>query len=120
MRIEPEFCSKFLWTELALSRKRNQRKNLTRFYFPKVPLRPRNANAWLLRMADCLGIAGLRPLADAWHRRVMADEVVAHAFSHGFHPHHVEVSWTELTDGTSLGKPYIKPCARIALHDLIR
>jgi hemoglobin len=36
------------------------------------------------------GIAGLRRLADAWHRRVMADDVVAHAFSHGFHPHHVE------------------------------
>ena len=29
-------------------------KNLTRFYLPKVPLRPRNADAWLLRMADCL------------------------------------------------------------------
>jgi hypothetical protein len=39
---------------LALSRKRDQRKNLTRFYFPKVSLRPRNANAWLLRMAGCL------------------------------------------------------------------
>jgi hemoglobin len=29
-------------------------------------------------------------LAGAWHRRVMADEVVGHAFSHGFHPQHVE------------------------------
>src|SRR5580700_3041141 len=36
------------------------------------------------------GIEGMRRLADAWHRRVMADEVVAHAFSHGFHPQHVE------------------------------
>ena len=25
-------------------------------------------------------------LAHAWHQRVMADEIVAHAFSHGFHP----------------------------------
>ena len=29
-------------------------------------------------------------LAHAWHQRVMADEVVAHAFSHGFHPQHTE------------------------------
>jgi hemoglobin len=29
---------------------------------------------------------GLRRLAYAWHNRVMADDVVAHAFSHGFHP----------------------------------
>lgn len=33
---------------------------------------------------------GMRRLADAWHRRVLADEVVAHAFSHGFHPEHTE------------------------------
>ena len=32
------------------------------------------------------GNDGLRRLADAWHRRVMADDVFAHAFSHGFHP----------------------------------
>ena len=36
------------------------------------------------------GMEGLRRLAYAWHRRVMADDVVAHAFSHGFHPQHVE------------------------------
>lgn len=36
------------------------------------------------------GIDGLRRLANAWHRRVMADDVVAHAFSHGFHPQHIE------------------------------
>ena len=27
-------------------------------------------------------------LANAWHARVMADDVVSHAFSHGFHPEH--------------------------------
>lgn len=27
-------------------------------------------------------------LAHAWHERVLADEVVAHAFSHGYHPEH--------------------------------
>ncbi len=36
------------------------------------------------------GAAGVHRLAQAWHARVLADEVVAHAFSHGFHPHHTE------------------------------
>jgi hemoglobin len=36
------------------------------------------------------GAEGLRRLADAWHRRVIDDEVVGHAFSHGFHPQHTE------------------------------
>jgi hemoglobin len=36
------------------------------------------------------GSAGLLRLAEAWHARVMADEVVSHAFSHGFHPRHTE------------------------------
>jgi hemoglobin len=29
-------------------------------------------------------------LARAWHEQVMADEIVSHAFSHGFHPQHTE------------------------------
>ena len=48
------------------------------------------------------GSEGLRRLADAWHRRVLADDVVAHAFSHGFHPHHVErlaAYWAEALGG---------------------
>jgi hemoglobin len=36
------------------------------------------------------GAEGVRRLAHAWHERVMADELVAHAFSHGFHPQHTE------------------------------
>lgn len=36
------------------------------------------------------GMEGMRRLAEAWHQRVLADEVVAHAFSHGFHPEHTE------------------------------
>jgi hemoglobin len=36
------------------------------------------------------GAEGLFSLASAWHARVMADEVVSHAFSHGFHPQHTE------------------------------
>jgi hemoglobin len=34
------------------------------------------------------GSDGLFRLAEAWHSRVMADEIVSHAFSHGFHPQH--------------------------------
>jgi len=48
------------------------------------------------------GIDALQRLAAAWHRRVMADEVVAHAFSHGFHPQHVErlaAYWAEALGG---------------------
>ncbi len=48
------------------------------------------------------GSDGLRDLAGAWHRRVMADDVVAHAFSHGFHPQHVErlaAYWAEALGG---------------------
>ena len=51
------------------------------------------------------GIDGLRSLAAAWHRRVMADEVVAHAFSHGFHPDHVErlaAYWAEALGGPAI------------------
>lgn len=36
------------------------------------------------------GAEGLLRLATAWHARVIADEVVSHAFSHGFHPRHTE------------------------------
>src|SRR6516164_10328674 len=50
------------------------------------------------------GEEGLLHLAHAWHARVMADEVVAHAFSHGFHPQHVErlaAYWGEALGGPS-------------------
>ena len=36
------------------------------------------------------GSAGVRRLAQAWHRRVAADEVAGHAFRHGVHPQHTE------------------------------
>jgi hemoglobin len=51
------------------------------------------------------GIAALRRLAEAWHARVMADEVVSHAFSHGFHPHHTErlaAYWAEALGGPAM------------------
>ena len=48
------------------------------------------------------GAAGVLRLAHAWHERVMADEVVSHAFSHGFHPQHTErlaAYWVEAWGG---------------------
>jgi hemoglobin len=48
------------------------------------------------------GMDGLRRLAGAWHERVMADEVVSHAFSHGFHPEHtgrLAAYWAEALGG---------------------
>jgi hemoglobin len=48
------------------------------------------------------GDEGLLRLAHAWHSRVMADEVVSHAFSHGFHPDHTErlaAYWAEALGG---------------------
>ncbi len=48
------------------------------------------------------GIGGLRRLAHAWHVRVMADEEVSHAFSHGYRPDHSErlaAYWAEALGG---------------------
>src|SRR6187399_574028 len=50
------------------------------------------------------GADGLLRLAGAWHARVMADEVVSHAFSHGYHPEHTErlaAYWAEALGGPS-------------------
>lgn len=48
------------------------------------------------------GAEGLLRLAGAWHARVMADEVVSHAFSHGFYSEHTErlvAYWAEALGG---------------------
>jgi hemoglobin len=48
------------------------------------------------------GRAGMLKLAAAWHARVLADEVVSHAFSHGYHPQHTErlaAYWAEALGG---------------------
>jgi hemoglobin len=50
------------------------------------------------------GVEGLLHIARAWHARVMADEIVSHAFSHGFHPRHAErlaAYWAEALGGPS-------------------
>ena len=51
------------------------------------------------------GIGGLRRLAEAWHTRVMADEEVSHAFSHGYRQDHSErlaAYWAEALGGPPL------------------
>jgi hemoglobin len=48
------------------------------------------------------GHAGMLRLAEAWHARVLADEIVSHAFSHGVHPRHSErlaAYWGEALGG---------------------
>jgi hemoglobin len=48
------------------------------------------------------GAGGILRLAEAWHARVMADEVVSHAFSHGYLPDHAErlaAYWAEALGG---------------------
>ena len=48
------------------------------------------------------GTEGLERLAEAWHARVLADEVVSHAFSHGYRPDHTErlaAYWAEALGG---------------------
>jgi hemoglobin len=51
------------------------------------------------------GAGGLLRLAEAWHRRVLADEVVSHAFSHGYADDHTErlaAYWSEALGGPTL------------------
>lgn len=51
------------------------------------------------------GSEGMMRIAEAWHRRVMADGVVAHAFNHGFKNDHVERLAAYL--GEALGGPFV-------------
>ena len=54
------------------------------------------------------GSHGLLRLAEAWHARVMADQVVSHAFSHGLHPRHNErlaAYWAEALAVTGFAIP---------------
>jgi hemoglobin len=66
------------------------------------------------------GDDGLLRLAEAWHSRVMADEVVSHAFSHGFHPEHTErlaAYWAEAFGGPSTySETYGDETAVVRMH----
>ena len=48
------------------------------------------------------GRAAFLELARAWHARCLADPIMSHAFSHGYHPQHSErlaVCWAEALGG---------------------
>ena len=66
------------------------------------------------------GADGMLRLADAWHARVMADEVVSHAFSHGFHPEHsrrLAAYWSEALGGpTAYSDSYGDETAVVRMH----
>jgi hemoglobin len=66
------------------------------------------------------GDEGLRQLASAWHARVLDDEVVSHAFSHGFHPEHTErlaAYWAEALGGpTTYSDAYGDQTEVVQLH----
>jgi hemoglobin len=66
------------------------------------------------------GDVGLLRLAHSWHSRVMADEVVAHAFSHGFHLEHRErlaAYWAEALGGpTRYSSTYGDESTVVRLH----
>jgi len=66
------------------------------------------------------GDDGLRALAHAWHVRVMADEVVSHAFSHGYHPEHtarLAAYWAEALGGpTAYTQTYGDETAVARIH----
>ena len=66
------------------------------------------------------GMEGMRRLAGAWHARVMADELVSHAFSHGFHPEHTErlaAYWAEALGGpTAYSDAYGDETSVVRMH----
>ena len=66
------------------------------------------------------GSEGLLRLAEAWHSRVMADEIVSHAFSHGFHSQHSErlaAYWAEALGGpTTYSDTYGDETSVVRIH----
>jgi hemoglobin len=66
------------------------------------------------------GHDGLVGLAGAWHERVLADEVVSHAFSRGYHPRHTErlaAYWAEALGGpTGYSESYGDETSVVRIH----
>lgn len=66
------------------------------------------------------GAAGVLRLAHAWHARVMVDEEVSHAFSHGFRPDHSErlaAYWAEALGGpTTYSERYGNEASVVRIH----
>jgi hemoglobin len=66
------------------------------------------------------GVDGFLRLANAWHARVMDDEVVSHAFVHGFHPEHntrLAAYWAEALGGpTTYSDVYGDESSVVRMH----
>ena len=66
------------------------------------------------------GFDGMRRLAHAWHERVLADEIVSHAFRHGYHPDHTErlaAYWAEALGGpTTYSEQYGSETSVVRTH----
>jgi hemoglobin len=66
------------------------------------------------------GHDGVLRLAHAWHARVLADEVVEHAFSHGYRPDHTErlaAYWAEALGGpTTYTEQYGDESTVVRIH----
>ena len=66
------------------------------------------------------GAESLLRLASAWHIRVLEDEVVSHAFSHGYHPQHTErlaAYWAEALGGpTTYSEQYGDETSVVRIH----
>jgi hemoglobin len=66
------------------------------------------------------GFDGLLALAAAWHHRVLADEIVSHAFAHGYHPDHTErlaAYWAEALGGPgTFSEAYGDETAVVRMH----
>ena len=66
------------------------------------------------------GRDGLLRLASAWHTRVLEDEMVSHAFSHGYHPQHSErlaAYWAEALGGpTTYSDQYGDETSVVRIH----
>jgi hemoglobin len=66
------------------------------------------------------GEQGLLRLAGAWHVRVVADEVVGHAFRHGVHPDHTRrlaAYWAEALGGpTTYSDEYGDETSVVRIH----
>jgi hemoglobin len=66
------------------------------------------------------GVDGVLRLASAWHARVMADEVVSHAFSHGYHLEHtarLAAYWAEALGGpAAYSQSYGDETSVVRLH----
>jgi len=66
------------------------------------------------------GLDGMLKLAHAWHTRVLEDEVVSHAFRHGYHPQHTErlaAYWAEALGGpTTYSDRYGDETSVVRIH----